>query len=361
VCLKLPLALGVFGLAAGIAARSGARLSAAAIALMLACWWLPVILDMQEGQTNFLALLPLAAALYLAQRDAAATDALAGLLIGLAIAVKVTPVVFAAYFFWKRRWVVAASALAGVAFWSLAVPALFFGWDQTLRWLGQWAGIMIVPYATSGTVVYAMSQSFGSFALRLFSATPVFESRHGLAGPRYMNLLALSHDAVFLAVRTIMAGAVIAGLIWTRRPLPSLRCPRYLIEIGGAAAFMLWFSERTWVHHYVSFVLTLAAAGAILSDPAQPAQARRFVRRALIVFSFATCFASEAGRLLGPDGVDWAKAAGVFLWPALLVTIGVVRPWTTQDDRVAAAPARRPLFRYYPAAGVLSPSPQSEE
>ena len=45
------------------------------------------------------------------------------MLIGLAIAVKVTPVVFAAYFFWKRRWVVAASALAGVAFWSLAVPA----------------------------------------------------------------------------------------------------------------------------------------------------------------------------------------------------------------------------------------------
>ena len=85
--------------------------------------------------------------------------------------------VFAAYFFWKRRWVVAASALAGVAFWSLAVPATVFGWDQNLRWLEQWVGIMIVPYVTHGTVVYAMSQSFGSFALRLFTATPVFESR----------------------------------------------------------------------------------------------------------------------------------------------------------------------------------------
>ena len=86
------------------------------MALMVACWWLPVILDMQEGQTNFLALLPLVAALYVAQRGTSASDALAGLLIGLAIAVKVTPVVFAAYFFWKRRWVVAASALGGVAF-----------------------------------------------------------------------------------------------------------------------------------------------------------------------------------------------------------------------------------------------------
>jgi len=361
VCLKLPLALMVFALAARMVSRSGARLTAPAMALMMACWWLPVILDMQEGQTNFLALLPLVAALYVAQRGTSASDALAGLLIGLAIAVKVTPVVFAAYFFWKRRWIVAASALAGVAFWSLAAPAIFFGWDQNLRWLEQWVGIMIVPYVAHGTVVYAMSQSFGSFALRLLSATAVFESRQGLAELRYMNLLALSPEAVYQLVRAIMAGAAIAGLVWTRRPLPTLRCPRYLIEIGGVTAFMLWFSERTWVHHYVSFVLMLCAAGAILSDPAQPERARRLVRRALIVFSFATCFASEAGRVLGPDGVDWAKGAGVFLWPSLLVTIAVIRPWKEEADRAPAMEIRRPLFRYYSSGAILSPSVQPDE
>ena len=116
---------------------------------------------------------------------------------------------------------------------------------------------------------------------------------------------------------------------------------------------MLWFSERTWVHHYVSFVLTLCAAGAILSDPAQPERARRLVRRALIVFSFATCFASEAGRVLGPDGVDWAKGVGVFLWPSLLVTIAVIRPWKEQADRAPATEIRRPLFRYYSAGAIL--------
>ena len=154
------------------------------MALIVACWWLPVILDMQEGQTNFLALLPLVAALYVVQRGTAATDAFAGLLIGLAIAVKVTPVVFAAYFFWKRRWVVAASAIAGVAFWSLAVPAVVFGWDQNLRWLEQWVGIMIVPYVTQGTVVYAMSQSFGSFALRLLAATPILKAAAAVSSSR---------------------------------------------------------------------------------------------------------------------------------------------------------------------------------
>jgi alpha-1,2-mannosyltransferase len=331
VCLKLPLAALVFALALGIVRRSGARLTPSATVLVIAGWWLPVILDMQEGQTNFLALLPLVAGLYMAQEETSWWDGVAGLLLGLAIAVKVTPVIFAAYFLWKRRWIVATSAMVSVAIWSLAVPSAVFGWTQTVRWLEQWAGIMIVPYVTRGTVVYAMSQSAGSFALRFFSAVPVFESNHhGIIEGHYMNIFELSPAVVFQVVRAAMIAVAVAGLVWTRRRLDTLRCPRYLLEIGAVAAFMLWFSERTWVHHYVSFILTLCAAGAMLSDPAQPEITRRATRAALIVFSATTVFASEAGRMFGPDGVDWAKGIGVFLWPSLLVTIAATCRWERQ-------------------------------
>src|SRR5437867_13245272 len=61
VCLKFPLAALVFALAMGIVRRSGARLTPSATVLVVAGWWLPVVLDMQEGQTNFLALVPLVA------------------------------------------------------------------------------------------------------------------------------------------------------------------------------------------------------------------------------------------------------------------------------------------------------------
>jgi hypothetical protein len=254
------------------------------------------------------------------------------------MAVKVTPVIFAAYFLWKRRWVVAVSALASAALWSLVVPAMAFGWDQNTRWLEQWVLIMIVPYVTQGRVVYAMSQSFGSFALRVLSAVPVFEtSRNGVVEGHYMNLFVLSHGAVYQLVRGVMACVAIAGLVWTRHRLATLRCPRYLLEIGGVAAFMLWFSERTWVHHYVSFLLTLCAAGAILSDPTQPERTRRVIRAALVLFFVATVFASDAGRVFGPDGVDWAKGVGVFLWPSVLVTVTATGPWADKRCRVAAA------------------------
>jgi hypothetical protein len=237
---------------------------------------------------------------------------------------KVTPIIFVAYFIWRRRWIVAAATLGGVVFWSL-LPAAAFGWNQNLRWLGQWAGIMLVPYIAQGKVVYATSQSIGSFALRLLSDMPAFDShRGGVVESHYMNVASLSQTTVHQIVRALMVAVGAAGLWWARRPLLTLRSPRYIVEIGAVAAFMLWFSERTWIPHYVSFVLTLASAGMIVSDVNAPPRSRELVRRALIVFFVVTLFASEVGGVFGPDGVDWAKAAGVYLWPSILVTATAV-------------------------------------
>jgi hypothetical protein len=326
VCAKLPAAGLVFFLAAAIVARAGVPLTPPAIALIIAGWWLAVVVDMQEGQTNFLALMPLVAGLHLAQREHPPSDLGAGALIGLGVAMKVTPVIFVAFALWKRRWLLAAASIVSVALWSLAVPALAFGWDQSLRWFEQWTRIMIVPFVAQGKVVYATSQSIPSFVLRLLTTTPAFEShRGGVTEGHFMNVLALGDGAVRQIARLITAVVGVAGLWWTRRPLRTLSSRRYVFEIAAVSAFMLWFSERTWIHHYVSFILMLAAAGMVLSDPAQPESARRRVRAALLAFAAITFFASDAGKMFGPDGIDWAKAIGVYLWPSVIVTAAVLR------------------------------------
>jgi alpha-1,2-mannosyltransferase len=340
VLVKYPLAVLVFMLAAAMVARAGVRLTTEAVALMMAGWWLAVIVDMQEGQTNFLALAPLAAGLYVAQRGTRATDVAAGTLIGLGAAMKVTPVIFIAYFLWKRRWTIVLSAAAAIAIWSLVVPALAFGWTQNIRWFEQWARIMIVPYVAQGKVVYATSQSIGSFVLRFLTDTPAFGSRFDHAD-HYMNIASLSNDAARWIVRGTMIAIGVAGLALTWPPLRSLASRRYIVEVGAVAAFMLWFSERSWVHHYVSFILTLAAAGMILSEPSRTEAARRSVRASLIAFAVITVFASEAGYLFGRNGVDWAKALGVYLWPSVLVTAAVVRTEFEFPPGWRAAAARR--------------------
>ena len=336
VCVKLPLACLVLALSTAMVARTGAQLTPSAVALILACWWLPIVLDMQQGQTNFLVLVPLVAALLIAQNDAPASDAIAGFLIGLAAAIKVTPLIFAAYFFWKRRWIVTLSAVASLGLWLLVVPAAVFGWDQNIRWLGQWVRIMIEPYVTRGEVLYPMSQSFGSFALRLLTALPVFETTDGgVPYGHYMNVLQLTETTVSRFAVSIMVVVAFAGLWWTRRTLATLKCRRYLLEVGAVTAFMLWFSERTWVHHYVTFVLTLCAAGTILSDATESDRTRGVVRLSLVSFAVVTLCASEVGRMFGPHGVERAQAAGVFLWPSIVVTITTIgfggAPGTTTE------------------------------
>lgn len=336
VSVKLLLVCLVFALAVRMVARTGTELTTPAILLIVSGWWLPVIVDVQEGQMNFVALLPLVAGLALAQRESRAFDLAAGALIGLAIAVKLTPLVFVAYFVWRRRWNIAAAAIVSVAVWWLVVPALVFGWDQNVKWLKQWARIMILPYATRGEVLYSTSQSVGSFALRLLSDTPAFESRHdGILEPHFMNVVALGGPVVHQIVRGLMVGVALAGLWWMRKPLDSLTSRRYIFEVAAVAAFMLWFSERTWVHHYISFVLVLCAAAMIVSDPAEPQRSQRLVYRAAGVFFVLTLFASETGKLFGRNGIDWVKAFGVYLLASLVLTAAVLRAEAARETQKA--------------------------
>ena len=239
---------------------------------------------------------------------------------------KVTPLVFVAYFAWRRRWIIAASAVLSVAVCWVFVPALVFGWDQNLKWLEQWTRIMILPYATRGEVFYATTQSVGSFALRLLSHVPAFEThRGGGVQPHFMNLLDLPHAVVQQLVRGLMVAVALAGLWWMRKPLGTLKSRRYILEVAAVSAFMLWFSERTWVHHYVSFVLMLSAAAMIVSDPEVPERSRQLVYRSAGIFFALTLFASEAGKIFGRDGIDWVKAYGVYLLGSVIMTIAVLR------------------------------------
>ncbi len=316
--LKLPFVCAVFLLSTGIVKRAGVTLSPAALGLIVLCGTLAFVEDIQQGQVNFLALLPLAAGLYAAQDETPAGQIAAGILIGLGASVKVTPVVFLAYFFWKRRWLVTSGGIAGIAIGFLA-PAVVFGWDRNLRWLIDWTRVMIVPYVRHGTILYGSSQSVGSFALRLLSATPAFEIHHETFEYGYLNVASLSIDSVRLIVRIAMIAVAGAGLAWMRRPLATLRSPRYVLEVGVVAAFMLWFSERTWIHHYVSFVLTLSAAGMVLSDPLVPERRRGVLGAAMIVFLIVTLFTSDLGHVFGRQGIQWVKAAGVYLWGSVLL------------------------------------------
>lgn len=88
----------------------------------------PLLGDLSHNNVNIFILFLVAACLELYRRG---RDVGAGLVLGLAIACKVTPLLFVAYFGWKRQWKVLAATAAGLVLWLALVPGPCSGSSAT--------------------------------------------------------------------------------------------------------------------------------------------------------------------------------------------------------------------------------------
>src|SRR5262249_13788484 len=105
--------------------------------------------DLVHGNVNLFILFLVVASLgaYCGRREF-----LAGLLLVLSIACKVTPALFVPYFVWKRAWTTLAGTVIGLLLFIWVVPALALGWDRNQEYLQSWWENMVVPYAVEGKV-----------------------------------------------------------------------------------------------------------------------------------------------------------------------------------------------------------------
>ncbi len=321
-CLFVP----IFWLVLSMVRRAGGTIEPWALVLIVIAWLNPLLGDIQEGQINLLMLLPLTFALWKAQEDSRAAQILSGLSLALAICIKVTPLAFLPYFLLRRRWRSAAWTVVGIFLWLLVVPGIFFGWDQNRAWLGQWAHVMVLPYVLHATLKYPHGESIPEFFTRFLTHAPAWisTSPDGHKISHYMNLLELPDGVVRLLSRTVLLGAGVIGVWWARRPLASLCCRRYVMEIAGVAAFMLWASERTWVHHYVTALLLLMAAGMIACDPQAIISSRKRARGALIAAALLIPFTSDLGRIFGHDGRRYVESLDFVLFVSLALVAAIV-------------------------------------
>ncbi|NNM84749.1 MAG: DUF2029 domain-containing protein [Phycisphaerales bacterium] len=333
---KLPMVMLIFYLCRSMVRKAGSRFEWPALLLLGLIWFWPIIGDVQEGQMNLFMLTPMVIGLWLAQLDEAWANWPAGFMLALAVCIKVTPIIFLVYMLWRRRWSVATAMVVGMAFWIFGFGTLCFGWSQNLAWWHQWTNIMITPYVLKGTVAVSSGESIPSFLNRLLTHTPAFVS---LAGGKhinhYCNVLSLPEPIARHIIRGLLVAVGIVGLIWMRRPLPSLRCRRYILELGAIAAFMLWAEEWSWVPHYVTLVLTLSAAVMILCDVEATAAARRRVLYALFAAAVLMLFTSDIDKLFGHNGPNWGRTMDPVLFA------GIILVWAIMFSGYPDAIARR--------------------
>jgi hypothetical protein len=314
----------------------------------------PIISDLTHGNINiFILFLVVGALVALRGRR----DIGAGLLLGLAIACKVTPALFVPYLLWKRTWRALAGCVAGLVLFLWVVPGLFLGLGHNQHLLEEWAEQMIVPYLVEGRVTTEhQNQSLPGLVYRLTTHGASFsdwdDRTHSYFPVEYHNVLDLAPAVPGLFIKLCMLA--FAGLVvWTCRTPSGQRTGwRRAAEYGLIVVGMLLFSERTWKHHCVSLVLVFAVLLYALSALRLGA-ARRVVLIATLAAVVLLIGATSSG-LFGTTGDGVAKLAqvyGAYMWAHLALVAALIV--------VLRLPASSPAVYQPPHDRLLRGRPES--
>ena len=225
----------------------------AAAALALGSRFL--VRDMLECGVNLMLVALSWCAVYLWTRH---RDWLAGITLGLAMALKCTPTLFLAYFVWKRQWKVAAATTAAAATFTLS-PMLWMGPVEYAR-----AGQFWFERAWRGVGEEDPSQGvLGPEPLQNVSLRPslarfLMHLPEGHAGriehPFYVDFANLSPRTAGFVIKAVLL-LLLAGLAWkSRKPVTDRRDPAVLWECAAASLLILLYSPITWGQHCVGVV-----------------------------------------------------------------------------------------------------------
>jgi hypothetical protein len=288
----------------------------------------PILSDLHHGNNNLVILFLIVATLQAWRKG---YDVLAGLCLALAITYKVTPALFVPYFAYKRSWRTVGATALGIGIFLLIIPSLVIGPQFNGQCLGMWWHRMLSPYLTKGVVGdQEMNQSMVGVLTRLSTAP------RGLTGPYArklagLNLVTWAPQLVSVVVKLISLGLVMLLAVLCRTKTERRTDPRLMGEFALVVLTMLFVSERSWKHHYVTLLLPYTY---LLYEFGL---ARGVTTRARVLISvavwgsvllMATTSNELGGRLVQPDAHKIAQGYGMFLWAGVALYLATAwRVW----------------------------------
>lgn len=305
----------------------------------------PILSDLHHGNNNLLILFLIVSTLYAWTRG---FDIIAGLVLGLAITYKVTPALFLPYFLYKRSWKTSAATLAGVLIFLFVVPSVILGPERNMASLGMWWHRTISPFVVGENgSEQEVNQSLVGVLTRFL--TPARQAGdHNYGGVEIdVTLLELSPWAASKIIKGICL--ILVGLlaVWCRTPAERRTDTRLMGEFSLVVLTMLFVSERSWKHHYVTLLLPYTYLVYRMGVARDVSRATRWILAGVLALSalLIASTSSDIGKLFGRQGHKFAQAIGMFLWAGVVLYAACA--W-----RVLAG-ARRPAG----ADDLISPTP----
>jgi hypothetical protein len=318
----------------------------------------PILGDLHHGNNNLLILFLIVAMLSAWRRG---DDVGAGLLLALATTYKVTPALFFLYFVYKGSWRTVMWGALGMGIFLLIVPSLVIGPRFNGECLGMWWHRMVMPFVAEGaTSPVFINQSIVGWLYRMLTSRVHGQGPYAL--DRDVNIVSLSPWLVRLLIKGVVAGLLGLLAFLCRTKIRERTDPRLLGEFALVVLTMLFVSERSWKHHYVTVLLPITY---LVSEFFSPRVGPR--GRAAIVLAWAMSFSlmastsPEIGGLFGEgQGHEIAQGYGLFMWAGVVLyaTVGW-RVWTRRKEPPVAwaddPPPTRPFEPSHPGNAGAPP------
>ena len=281
----------------------------------------PILGDLHHGNINLLILF-LIIAMFEAWREG--HDLIAGLLLGLAISYKVTPALFVPYFAYKRSWRTVGATLLGLLLFLAVVPSAIIGPQFNFDCLQMWWHRMLTPFLLEGSSSpQEINQSIVGVMTRLLTEIRPGTSRYDVHVD--VNLVSWPPQVVSYLVKFLTV--VFLGLLgfFCRTKTQDRRDPRLLAEMALVVLTMLFISERSWKHHFVTLLIPYAYLVWEVYHPTNKAWQRCLISVALLLsFLFMATTSTELGGLFASGrGHEIAQGYGMFLWAAVVLYAAV--------------------------------------
>ncbi len=281
----------------------------------------PILSDLHHGNNNLLILFLIVATLTAWRKG---YDVLAGLALALAISYKLTPALFVPYFLYKRSWRMVGATGLGIGIFLLAVPGLVLGPEFNGQCLAMWWHRILSPYLGGGVVGdLEINQSMVGVLTRLLTEAPPVLGSSRYALDVDVNLVSWDRQWVVAMVKGVSLALVGLLVVLCRTKARRRDDARLLGEFSLVVLTMLFVSERSWKHHYVTLLLPYTYLVCRLASPSLSGRARGLIAAALAASAvLMATTSSEISRLFFHGAAHKvAQGYGMFFWAGVVLYV----------------------------------------